>query len=142
MRETPQPSDYTDAELALGLSVQSELNSTIRPLLNVDAGDVMITSVHDHHVTLELLGGCSRCLLSAGCISYSVLSRLDERFAADGATFEVVNAPVSNNPVLIGPAQPGHSPASERAATQSQRPDRTSRGDTQERTPRRLEYRQ
>jgi len=46
------------ADLELGLDAQQILNSTIRPLLNVDAGDAEILSVIDGHVTLQLLGGC------------------------------------------------------------------------------------
>ncbi|MFE4664653.1 NifU family protein [Streptomyces sp. NPDC056716] len=82
-------------DLALGLNVQRLLDSTIRPLLNVDAGDIEVTSVVDGRVTLTLLGGCSRCVFRLSCASYTVLDRMQERFADRDATFEVANAPVA-----------------------------------------------
>jgi Fe-S cluster biogenesis protein NfuA len=77
------------ADLELGLDVQRLLNSTIRPLLNVDAGDAEVTSVVDGHVTITLLGSCSRCMFRASCANYTVLDRLEERFGDRGATFAV-----------------------------------------------------
>lgn len=77
------------ADLELGLDVQRLLNSTIRPLLNVDAGDAEVTSVVDGHVTITLLGSCSRCLFRASCATYTVLDRLEQKLGDRGATFAV-----------------------------------------------------
>jgi Fe-S cluster biogenesis protein NfuA len=76
------------SDLELGLDVQRLLNSTIRPLLNVDAGDAEITSVVDGHVTITLLGSCGRCLFRASCASYTVLDRL-ENTLGDRGTYAV-----------------------------------------------------
>jgi Fe-S cluster biogenesis protein NfuA len=64
------------SDLELGLDAQRLLNSTIRPLLNIDAGDAEVTSVVDGHVTITLLGSCGRCLFRASCAAYTVLARL------------------------------------------------------------------
>jgi Fe-S cluster biogenesis protein NfuA len=81
------------ADLELGLDVQRLLNSTIRPLLNVDAGDAEITSVVDGHVTITLLGSCGRCLFKASCASYTVLDRL-ERTLGDRGTYAVTGVSI------------------------------------------------
>jgi len=81
------------ADLELGLEVQRTLNSRIRPLLNVDAGDIEIVEVQDGHVRLELLASCSRCLLKLGCQAEMVLPVLRERFADQGATFAIKGVP-------------------------------------------------
>jgi len=77
------------ADLELGLDVQRLLNSTIRPLLNIDAGDAEVTSVVDGHVTITLLGSCSRCLFRGSCATYTVLDRLEQQLGDRGATFAV-----------------------------------------------------
>jgi Fe-S cluster biogenesis protein NfuA len=83
------------ADLELGLDAQQILNSTIRPLLNVDAGDAEILSVMDGHITLQLLGGCSRCVFRASCAAYTVMDRLEAGLPGRGATFEVKGTPVN-----------------------------------------------
>jgi Fe-S cluster biogenesis protein NfuA len=80
------------ADLELGLDVQRLLNSTIRPLLNVDAGDAEVTSVADGHVTITLLGSCARCMFRASCANYTVLDRLEEHFG-DRGSFAVAGIP-------------------------------------------------
>jgi Fe-S cluster biogenesis protein NfuA len=85
------------SDLDLGLAVQEELNSTIRPLLGIDAGDIEIQSVESGHVELALLGSCSRCIFRANCASYTVLERLEERFEDRGATFHVQGHDVPRN---------------------------------------------
>lgn len=86
------------ADLELGLDVQRILNSTIRPLLNVDAGDAEVTDVVDGHVSLTLLGSCSRCLFRASCAAYTVVDRLDQQLAGRGATFTVAGVPSASGP--------------------------------------------
>jgi len=81
------------ADLELGLSVQRLLNSTIRPLLNVDAGDAEVTSVVDGHVTITLLGSCGRCLFRASCAAYTVLDRL-EATLGDRGTYAVAGVSI------------------------------------------------
>jgi Fe-S cluster biogenesis protein NfuA len=81
------------ADLELGLSVQRLLNSTIRPLLNVDAGDAEVTSVVDGHVTITLLGSCGRCLFRASCASYTVLDRLESTLG-DRGTYAVAGVSI------------------------------------------------
>jgi len=81
------------SDLELGLDVQRLLNSTIRPLLNVDAGDAEITSVADGHVTITLLGSCARCLFRASCASYTVLDRLESTLGERG-TFAVTGVSI------------------------------------------------
>jgi Fe-S cluster biogenesis protein NfuA len=82
-----------EADLALGLDVQRTLDRRIRPLLNVDAGDIEIVGVEDGHVRLELLGGCARCVLKLGCQVEMVLPVLRERFAERGARFSIRGVP-------------------------------------------------
>ncbi len=81
------------ADLELGLDTQRLLNSTIRPLLNIDAGDAEVTSVVDGHVTITLLGSCGRCMFRASCASYTVLDRLEGKLG-DRGTFSVAGVPV------------------------------------------------
>jgi Fe-S cluster biogenesis protein NfuA len=81
------------ADLELGLDVQRILNSTIRPLLNVDAGDAEVTDVVDGVVTITLLGSCSRCAFRASCAAYTVVDRLEATLPGRGATFEVAGVP-------------------------------------------------
>jgi Fe-S cluster biogenesis protein NfuA len=76
------------SDLELGLDAQRLLNSTIRPLLNVDAGDAEVTSVVDGHVTITLLGSCGRCLFRGSCASYTVLDRLESALG-DRGTYSV-----------------------------------------------------
>jgi Fe-S cluster biogenesis protein NfuA len=83
------------ADLELGLEVQQILNSTIRPLLNVDAGDAEIVSVVDGHVTIALLGSCSRCVFRASCAAYTVMDRLEQGLEGRPATFAVAGTPVN-----------------------------------------------
>ncbi|GAA5078125.1 Fe-S cluster biogenesis protein NfuA [Thermocatellispora tengchongensis] len=83
----------TEDDIELGAEVQRTLDSRIRPLLNVDAGDIEITSVRDGLVELELLGSCRRCLLKLGCQAEMVLPTLRSRFAARGATFSIRGVP-------------------------------------------------
>jgi Fe-S cluster biogenesis protein NfuA len=83
------------ADLELGLDVQQILNTTIRPLLNVDAGDAEITSVVDGHVTIALLGSCSRCVFRASCAAYTVMDRLEQGLGERRATFAVAGTPVN-----------------------------------------------
>jgi Fe-S cluster biogenesis protein NfuA len=83
-----------ERDFELGLDVQRVLQSRIRPLLNIDAGDCEIVSVEDGHVTIGFLGSCSRCLFRANCASYTVLDVLEQRFADRGATFEVAGVRV------------------------------------------------
>jgi Fe-S cluster biogenesis protein NfuA len=86
------------ADLELGLDVQQILNSTIRPLLNVDAGDAEVTEVVAGHVTITLLGSCSRCLFRASCAVYTVVDRLEEQLAGRGASFAVTGVPSAARP--------------------------------------------
>lgn len=83
----------TEDDLELGVAVQRTLDGRIRPLLNVDAGDIAITGVENGHVRLELLGSCSRCVLKLGCQAEMVLPTLRERFGARGASFSVTGVP-------------------------------------------------
>lgn len=76
-------------DTALGLDVQRVLDARIRPLLNVDAGDIEITDVRDGHVHLELLAACGRCPFRAGCQTEMTLPALDARFADRGARFSI-----------------------------------------------------
>lgn|ERR1700685_681354 len=81
-----------ESDLDLGIEVQRFLNSTIRPLLNIDAGDAEIVSVQEGRVVIALLGSCSRCMFKASCANYTILDRLEHRFADRlGATFEVLD---------------------------------------------------
>jgi Fe-S cluster biogenesis protein NfuA len=82
-----------EADLELGIEVQRTLDARIRPLLNVDAGDIAIETVEDGRVQLELLGACSRCALKLGCQAEMVLPVLRERFADRGARFSVRGVP-------------------------------------------------
>jgi Fe-S cluster biogenesis protein NfuA len=86
-------SDLGAADLELGLDVQRTLDGRIRPLLNVDAGDIEIVSVRDGHVRLDLLGGCARCVLKLGCQAEMVLPVLQDRFAGRGARFSICGVP-------------------------------------------------
>jgi Fe-S cluster biogenesis protein NfuA len=83
------------ADLELGIEVQQLLNTTIRPLLNVDAGDAEIISVVDSHVTIALLGSCSRCVFRASCAAYTVMDRLEQGLEGRPATFAVAGTPVN-----------------------------------------------
>jgi Fe-S cluster biogenesis protein NfuA len=83
------------ADLELGLDTARLLNTTVRPLLNVDAGDIEVTSVVDGHVTLTLLGACSRCVFRAACVNYTVLDRVEQHFDGRDATFEVAGNAVN-----------------------------------------------
>jgi Fe-S cluster biogenesis protein NfuA len=82
-----------DSDIELGIEVQKTLDAHIRPLLAVDAGDILIEEVHDGHVQLELLGSCSRCVLKIGCQAEMVIPVLRERFAEHGARFTVRGVP-------------------------------------------------
>lgn len=82
-----------DEDLQLGLDVQRVLNRAVRPLLNIDAGDIEILDVADGHVELAFLGSCSRCVFRANCANYTVVERLRTRFADRGATFSVRGVP-------------------------------------------------
>jgi Fe-S cluster biogenesis protein NfuA len=93
------------ADLELGLEVQQILNSTIRPLLNVDAGDAEIVSVVDSHVTIALLGSCSRCVFRGSCAAYTVMDRLEQGLGGRAASFAVAGTPVNREAArLLGPA--------------------------------------
>ena len=81
------------ADVELGVDVQRTLDARVRPLLNVDAGDIEIVGVHDGHVQLELLGACSRCLLKLGCQVEMVLPVLRDRFADRDARFSIRGVP-------------------------------------------------
>lgn len=91
------------ADLELGLRVQQVLNTTIRPLLNVDAGDVEVTSVQDGHVTLTLLGSCSRCAFRASCAPYSVLDRLDDALGDGHAGYSITGLSVDRVAARLAP---------------------------------------
>jgi len=93
------------SDLELGLDVQRLLNSTIRPLLNVDAGDAEVTSVVDGHVTITLLGSCGRCLFKASCASYSVLERLEDTFG-DRGTYEVAGVSIPREQTRLTATRP------------------------------------
>jgi Fe-S cluster biogenesis protein NfuA len=97
------------ADLELGLEVQQILNSTIRPLLNVDAGDAEIASVVDGHVTIALLGSCSRCVFRASCAAYTVMDRLEHGLGRRAATFSVAGTPVNREAARLSDfaASPG-----------------------------------
>ena len=82
-----------EADVVLGVAVQRTLDAHVRPLLNVDAGDIAIESVDDGRVELELLGACSRCMLKLGCQAEMVLPVLRERFADRGARFAIRGVP-------------------------------------------------
>lgn len=90
------------SDVELGLDVQRVLNSTIRPLLNVDAGDAEVTEVTDGRVTITLLGSCSRCAFRASCAAYTVVGRLQEALASRGAEFEVAGVPSASRPARLG----------------------------------------
>ena len=92
------------ADLELGLDVQRVLNSTIRPLLNVDAGDAEITEVVDGRVTIALLGSCSRCIFRASCAAYTVIGRLEEKLPDRGATFTVAGVPLAGQAASLSAA--------------------------------------
>jgi Fe-S cluster biogenesis protein NfuA len=92
------------ADLELGLSVQRLLNSTIRPLLNVDAGDAEVTSVVDGHVTITLLGSCGRCLFRASCASYTVLDRLESTLG-DRGTYAVAGISIPRERSRLTPGE-------------------------------------
>jgi Fe-S cluster biogenesis protein NfuA len=92
------------SDLELGLDVQRLLNSTIRPLLNVDAGDAEITSVVDGHVTITLLGSCGRCLFKASCASYTVLDRL-ENTLGDRGTYAVAGVSLTREQTQLTAAE-------------------------------------
>lgn len=81
------------ADLELGIDVQRTLDGRVRPLLNVDAGDIEIVSVTGGHVQLELLGACSRCILKLGCQAEMVLPVLRDRFSDRGARFSIRGVP-------------------------------------------------
>lgn len=93
-----------EADLELGLDVQRVLNTTIRPLLNVDAGDAEITEVVDGRVTITLLGSCGRCLFRASCAAYTVVARLEQTLGDRGATFTVAGVPSASRPAPLGGA--------------------------------------
>lgn len=84
-------------DLELGIDVQRTLNAALRPLLNVDAGDIEITSVSDGHVVLAPLGSCARCAFKPACMANRCLPLLAERFADRGATFEISGVPTPRN---------------------------------------------
>ena len=96
------------ADLELGLDVQRLLNSTIRPLLNIDAGDIEIASVEDGHVRLELLGTCSRCCFRAACAQYTVVDRIVGELGDRAESVRVIGVPapklrtVPASPALSG----------------------------------------
>lgn len=90
-------------DFELGLAVQDKLNSTIRPLLAIDAGDIEISSVEDGHVTLTLLGSCSRCLFRASCASYTVIDRLERDFEGGSARFTVTGHSLPSERVRLLP---------------------------------------
>jgi Fe-S cluster biogenesis protein NfuA len=92
------------SDLELGLDVQRLLNSTIRPLLNIDAGDAEVTSVIDGHVTITLLGSCGRCIFRASCASYTVLDRLESTFG-DRGTYAVSGVSIPRDRTRLAPAQ-------------------------------------
>jgi Fe-S cluster biogenesis protein NfuA len=60
----------------LAVRAQGVLNRAVRPLLNIDAGDIEITSVEDGHVSLSLLGSCGRCMFRANCVHNVVVPEL------------------------------------------------------------------
>jgi Fe-S cluster biogenesis protein NfuA len=91
------------SDLELGLDAQRLLNTTIRPLLNIDAGDAEVTSVVDGHVTITLLGSCGRCLFRASCASYTVLDRLETTLGARG-TYAVTGVSIPRDRSRLTPA--------------------------------------
>jgi Fe-S cluster biogenesis protein NfuA len=91
------------SDLQLGLDAQRLLNSTIRPLLNIDAGDAEVTSVVNGHVTVTLLGSCGRCLFRASCASYTVLDRL-EATLGDRGTYAVAGVSIPRERSRLTPA--------------------------------------
>jgi Fe-S cluster biogenesis protein NfuA len=96
-----------ERDIELGLDVQRVLQSRVRPLLNIDAGDCEILSVEDGHVTIGFLGSCSRCIFRASCASYTVLDLLEEHFADRDATFSVAGLRIPRDKArLLGPAHP------------------------------------
>jgi Fe-S cluster biogenesis protein NfuA len=90
------------SDLELGLDVQRILNTTIRPLLNVDAGDAEVTEVAGGRVVITLLGSCSRCAFRASCAAYTVVGRLREALGDRGADFEVTGVPSASRPAPLG----------------------------------------
>jgi Fe-S cluster biogenesis protein NfuA len=97
-----------ESDLDLGVEVQRYLNSTIRPLLNIDAGDAEILSVTEGHVRIALLGSCSRCMFKASCVNYTILDRLESHFAGrPDATFEVVDVVTNRQAARLVSAEEG-----------------------------------
>jgi Fe-S cluster biogenesis protein NfuA len=105
------------SDLELGLDAQRLLNSTIRPLLNIDAGDAEITSVEDGHVTITLLGSCGRCIFRASCASYTVLDRL-ETALGDRGTYAVAGVSIPREHSRLAPvaSPPGSATSPEASA--------------------------
>jgi Fe-S cluster biogenesis protein NfuA len=101
------------SDLELGLDAQRLLNSTIRPLLNIDAGDAEVTSVVNGHVTITLLGSCGRCIFRASCASYTVLDRLESTLG-DRGSYAVTGISIPRERSRITPAV--HAPLSTRSA--------------------------
>lgn len=99
------------ADLELGLDVQRLLNTTIRPLLNIDAGDIEITSVTDGRVELALLGACSRCCFRASCATYAVVDRIADEFGDRVASVRVLGLPVNRHAPSRRPASIPAGPA-------------------------------
>lgn len=97
-------------DLELGLDVQRVLNSTIRPLLNIDAGDAEVTEVSGGHVRITLLGSCARCAFRLSCAAYTVVDRLEETLGARGATFEVTGVASAATLPRIGARSPAADP--------------------------------
>jgi Fe-S cluster biogenesis protein NfuA len=60
----------------LAVRAQGVLNRAVRPLLNIDAGDIEITSVEDGHVHLQMIGSCGRCMFRANCVHNVVVPEL------------------------------------------------------------------
>lgn len=97
-------------DLELGLDAQRVLNSTIRPLLNIDAGDAEVTEVSGGHVRITLLGSCGRCAFRLSCAAYTVVDRLEEALGDRGATFEVTGVPSAATLPRIGARAPAAGP--------------------------------
>ncbi|MFE9958953.1 NifU family protein [Micromonospora sp. NPDC005299] len=60
----------------LAIRAQGVLNRAVRPLLNIDAGDVEITDVTDGRISVSLIGSCGRCMFRANCVHNVVVPEL------------------------------------------------------------------
>lgn len=78
---------FSDEELQTPVEIVIE---KVRPMLNLDGGDISILEIKDAKVYVRLEGACHGCPASANTLKFAIENKLKEEIHPD---IEIINIP-------------------------------------------------